>query len=171
MAGSLLLPPSPRGLFDEGARIARLDAAIPQILACVRGETDAVALQATLAFLLWETMLQTSWCGFYRRVAESELAVGPYVGHAMGCLRIGFDRGVCGAAARTRAVQRVPDVEQFPGHIACDSRSRSELVVPVTDQGGALVAVLDLDSEALDAFSEAEGERLRRFLDEIFRAR
>ena len=123
-------------------------------------------MQATLACLLWETFPQASWCGFYRRTGERLLTVGPYQG-PMGCLRIDFERGVCGAAARTRTVQLVPDVSAFPGHIACDDRTQSELVVPVI-VGDDLRAVLDLDSISPAGFSQAEADRVVGLLGEIF---
>jgi L-methionine (R)-S-oxide reductase len=167
MSEGIALSELPREtLLDLPARLARLDEALPQIRAALEGETDAVAMQSTLACLLWETMVQTNWCGFYRRVGPTTLAVGPYQGR-MGCLRIDFSRGVCGAAARTREVQLVPDVEAFPGHIGCDARSRSELVVPLV-AGGELRAVLDLDSPHLAAFSAEEAARLTRLLAELF---
>jgi GAF domain-containing protein len=167
MSEGILLPPVARGtLLPTAERVARLEQALPQIRAALDGERDAVAIEATLACLLWQTLTQTNWCGFYRRVADRMLAVGPYQG-AMGCLRIDFDRGVCGACARTREIQLVPDVAQFPDHIACDDRTRSELVLPVI-AGGELRAVLDLDSPHLDAFAPAEAELLRRLLDDVF---
>ena len=153
-------------LADAGARTDCLRRAIPQIRSVLAGETDAVALQLTLACLLWEAMPQTNWCGFYRRVAATTLAVGPYHGR-MGCLRIEFSRGVCGAAARTKTTQRVPDVHAFPGHIACDDRTRSELVVPVVARG-ELRAVLDLDSPFIDAFTAVEAEILESLVAEVF---
>lgn len=153
-------------LAPPSERLARLTLALPQIRAVVEGETDAVALQATLAALLWDALPQVSWCGFYRRVGPTTLAVGPYQG-SMGCLRIELSRGVCGAAARTRTVQRVPDVHAFEGHIACDSRTRSELVLPIV-AGGDVRAVLDLDSTFLDAFSAAESDVLEPLLHAIF---
>jgi GAF domain-containing protein len=169
MSEGILLPPVDRGvLMGEGDRVARLELAIPQIRAALAGERDAVAIEATLACLLWEALAQASWCGFYRRVSERELAVGPYQG-AMGCLRIDFARGVCGACARTREVVLVPDVTRFEGHIACDDRTRSELVVPVLDARGELRAVLDLDSAHLDAFSRAEADRLVTLVADVFR--
>lgn len=152
-------------LLDEAARLARLREALPQIRSVLEDETCAVAMESTLACLLWDALPQTSWCGFYRRVAERTLAVGPYQG-TMGCLRIDFARGVCGACARTREIQRVPDVEAFPGHIACDSRTKSELVLPVLDHTGELRAVLDLDSIHADAFSAAEADLLAGLLRE-----
>ena len=168
MSEGILLAKVARGsLLPEAERVARLEEALPQIRAALEGERDEVALQATLACLLWEALPQTNWCGFYRRVADRELAVGPYQG-GMGCLRIAFERGVCGAAARTGSIQRVPDVQAFPGHIACDDATRSELVIPVLDGEGRLRGVLDLDSPHLDAFSEAEAERLAALLQDIF---
>jgi GAF domain-containing protein len=171
MSEGLDLPPADRGeALSEVQRLARFDAALPQVRAVLAGEADAVALQATLACLLWEVFTQASWCGFYRRVGESTLAVGPYQG-PMGCLRIDFARGVCGAAARTGETQLVPDVEAFPGHIACDGATRSELVVPVRDADGRVRAVLDLDSHREAAFSEAEARGLEALLDEVFAGR
>jgi len=131
MSEGILLAKVARGtLLAEEERLARLREALPQIEAVLEGEEDAVAVQATLACLLWEALPQANWCGFYRRVADQLLAVGPYQG-GMGCLRIPFDKGVCGACARTGLTQRVPDVHAFPGHIACDGATRSELVIPV----------------------------------------
>jgi GAF domain-containing protein len=167
----ILLPPLPRGtLLPEAERVARLDVALPQIRAALDGEHDAVAIEATLACLLWEALVQTNWCGFYRRVDGRTLAVGPYQG-TMGCLRIDLARGVCGACARTGELQLVADVSLFPGHIACDDRTRSELVVPVRRtraREGDVLAVLDLDSPHLDAFSRAEADRLVALLEDAF---
>jgi GAF domain-containing protein len=167
MSEGILLPYAPRGaLLAEAARIERLEAAAPQIRAVVDGETDAVALEATLACLLWETLVQTNWCGFYRRVGPEMLAVGPYQG-SMGCLRIDFGHGACGACARTRTIQLVPDVHAFPGHIACDDRTRSELVVPIV-AAGELRAVLDLDSPHLAGFSQREATILAALVRDVF---
>ncbi len=169
MSEGILLAKVARGtLLPVAERVARLEEALPQIRAALEGERDEIALQATLACLLWETLPQTNWCGFYRRVEERMLAVGPYQG-GMGCLRIAFERGVCGAAARSGQTQLVPDVQAFPGHIACDDATRSELVIPVKDGEGRLRAVLDLDSPTLDAFSEAEAQRLEALMTEVFR--
>lgn len=167
MSEGILLSPAARGtLLPVAERVARLDAALPQIRAVLEGENDAVAVEATLACLLWETLVQTNWCGFYRRIDERTLAVGPYQG-TMGCLRIDLARGVCGACARTATMQRVPDVSLFPGHIACDDRTRSELVLPVV-RDGRVLAVLDLDSPHLDAFSPEEAERLTALVTDAF---
>ncbi len=167
MSEGILLPKVARGtLLPEAARLARLQEALPQIKAAVAGETDAVAVEATLACLLWDTLSQANWCGFYRRVGDRMLAVGPYQG-GMGCLRIPYERGVCGACARTGETQRVPDVHAFPGHIACDGATRSELVLPLRI-AGVVVGVLDLDSPHLDGFSEAEARILEELLIRAF---
>ena len=107
------------------------------------GEPDAVANMANVAALLWETLPELNWAGFYRNVG-GELVLGPFQGRAA-CIRIPFGKGVCGAAAATREVQCVDDVHAFPGHIACDSASESELVVPLVHDG-ELIGVIDLDS-------------------------
>ena len=116
---------------------------------------DPVALMASAACLVYEAVPYASWAGFYRVVAPRLLRVGPYQG-PLGCLEIPFDRGVCGAAARERRPQLVEDVHAFPDHIACDAAARSEVVVPVLDRSGELVAVLDLDSHEPAAFDEID---------------
>jgi GAF domain-containing protein len=167
MSEGISLPDAPHGtLLAEPVRLARLEEALPQIRAALDGETDAVAIQATVACLLWETLVQTNWCGFYRRVGPTMLAVGPYHG-TMGCLRIDFTRGVCGACARTGEVQLIDDVHAFPGHITCDARSRSELVIPVVCRG-ELRAVLDLDSPHVGGFSRGEADQLAALVRELF---
>jgi len=119
----------------------------------VAGETDAVANMANAAALIWETLPDLNWAGFYRNVG-GELVLGPFQGRPA-CIRIPFGSGVCGAAAATLHVQRVEDVNAFPGHIACDSASASELVVPIV-RDGKLLAVLDLDSPRAGRFSEED---------------
>jgi GAF domain-containing protein len=121
--------------------------------ALVAGETDAVANMANAAALIWETLPDLNWAGFYRNVG-GELVLGPFQGRPA-CIRIPFGSGVCGAAAATLQVQRVEDVNAFPGHIACDSASASELVVPIV-RDGKLLAVLDLDSPRAGRFSEED---------------
>jgi GAF domain-containing protein len=116
---------------------------------------------ASCACILKERLSYASWTGFYRVVAPGLLRVGPYQG-PLGCLEIPFQRGVCGAAARERATQLVQDVEAFPGHIACDAAARSEIVVPIFDPAGELIAVLDLDSHAPGAFDGTDQEGLER---------
>jgi L-methionine (R)-S-oxide reductase len=117
------------------------------------GEPDAVANMANVAALLWETLPDLNWAGFYRNVG-GELVLGPFQGRAA-CIRIPFGRGVCGAAAATLEPQRVDDVNDFPGHIACDSASVSELVVPLIHDG-ALLGVIDLDSPLRARFDEED---------------
>jgi L-methionine (R)-S-oxide reductase len=117
------------------------------------GEPDGIANMANLAALLRESLPDLNWAGFYRNVG-GELVLGPFQGRAA-CIRIPFGRGVCGAAAETRLPQLVEDVHAFPGHIACDAASRSELVVPIV-VGGALVGVLDLDSPSPARFDKED---------------
>lgn len=169
MAESFPLPELPRGtLPDPDARLARLVEARPLVLAAVEGETDPIAIQATLACVLWHTFAWANWCGFYRRVSPTQLSVGPYQG-SLGCLHIALSRGVCGAAAREGKTQVVPDVDAFPGHIACDSASRSELVVPIFDASGEVRAVLDVDSPRVGAFTTEEARVIEGVLAEAFR--
>lgn len=127
------------------------------IEALLEGEDDWVAAMATVACELHHAFSYYHWTGFYRAVPEGQqmLVLGPYQG-GHGCLRIPFERGVCGAAARTRQTQLVPDVELFPGHIACSSLTRSEVVVPVVSAEGRLLAVLDVDSNVEAAFTEVD---------------
>lgn len=117
--------------------------------ALTEGETDAVANMANVAALLWEYLPEVNWTGFYRMI-EGELVLGPFQGKAA-CIRIAVGEGVCGAAAATGATQLVEDVHAFPGHIACDANSASELVVPIK-RNGEVIAVIDLDSPSLMRF-------------------
>ncbi len=143
--------------------------ALDEITAVLEGEPDRTARMATVSAMLAASLPAASWVGFYvvDPARTAELVVGPYQG-APGCLRIVFSRGVCGAAARTRSTQIVPDVHAFPGHIACDSRSNSELVVPVFGGGGELIAVLDLDSTSYAAFDEADAEGVKAIVKAAF---
>jgi L-methionine (R)-S-oxide reductase len=139
-------------------RYADLYVEVDSVLA---GEPDPVAWMATLSCLVRERF-EFLWVGFYR-VLGDELVVGPYQG-TPGCLRIPFGKGVCGACAARRETIIVPDVHQFPGHIACDPRSRSEIVVPVLDVPGRLKAVLDIDSDREDAFDAEDARGLERIV-------
>jgi L-methionine (R)-S-oxide reductase len=121
--------------------------------ALVTGEPDAVANMANAAALLWEYLPDLNWAGFYRNV-DGELVLGPFQGK-VACIRIPFGKGVCGTAAETRATQRVEDVHAFPGHIACDAASASELVVPIVHEG-RLIGLLDLDSPMPGRFDAAD---------------
>jgi GAF domain-containing protein len=133
-----------------------------EIEATLEGETDLLAAMVTVVCLLHQAFDTYFWTGFYRRVASDRLLIGPYQG-TLGCLHISFDRGVCGACARTRQTIIVPDVHKFPGHIACDPNSKSEIVVPVFDRSGELVAVFDVDSDEYDAFDQVD----QRYLEHI----
>jgi L-methionine (R)-S-oxide reductase len=137
------------------------------IRALTEGETDTVALMATVACEVHHAMPQADWTGFYRVVGPELLKIGPYQG-GHGCLVIPFSRGVCGACARTRQVQNVPDVDAFPGHIACASSTRSELVLPVVNAAGTLLGVFDIDSDTPAAFLQADEEWLVPLLAEVF---
>ena len=143
------------------------DALSARIRALTHGETDEVALMATLACELHQSDDRFDWTGFYRVVGPELLKIGPYQG-GHGCLVIPFARGVCGAAARTGEVQLVPDVDAFPGHIACASSTRSEIVLPVWGKGRRLIGVLDIDSNLPDAFTAEDARRLEAILDDTF---
>lgn len=135
---------------DKAELWRQLNAAADALTA---GEPDAVANMANVAALLWEALPDLNWAGFYRNVG-GELVLGPFQGRAA-CIRIPFGKGVCGAAAATQKPQRVDDVHAFPGHIACDADSRSELVVPIV-AGGVLLGVIDLDSPLPGRFDEVD---------------
>ena len=121
--------------------------------ALIGDETDAVANMANAAGLIWETLPDINWVGFYRNI-DGELVLGPFQGRPA-CIRIPFGTGVCGVAAQTRQVQRVEDVHAFPGHIACDSASNSEIVVPLV-RDGELLGVLDIDSPKHARFTDED---------------
>lgn len=140
-------------------RAATYEATRKRIDALLEGEDDWIAAMATVACELHHSFEAYDWTGFYRAVRDDLLVVGPYQG-GHGCLRIPFERGVCGAAARTQQTQLVPDVEQFPDHIACSSSTRSEIVVPVLTPDDTLLAVLDVDSDDLAAFDETDQRHL-----------
>jgi GAF domain-containing protein len=124
---------------------------------------DDIALMATINSVLAHRFEAFFWTGFYR-VCGDRLVVGPYIG-TVGCLQIEFGRGVCGTAAQRRETIVVPDVSAFPGHIACDANSKSEIVVPVLAPDGELIAVLDVDSDRLSAFDEEDRVGLERIVD------
>lgn len=153
------------------AKAERYAALAEEIASVLDGEPNLTARMATVASMLAATFDTFFWTGFYvvDPAKERELVVGPYQG-TLGCLRIAFGRGVCGAAAASGATQLVPDVHAFPGHIACDSRSASEVVVPVFDAQDQLIAVLDVDSTELAAFDEIDVEWLERILRDTFAA-
>lgn len=147
------MPPSPTTPSVE--RAAQYKTVLRHIDALLDGEDDWTAAMATVASELHHAFDDFHWTGFYRAVSDRLLVIGPYQG-GHGCLRIPFDRGVCGAAARTRQTQLVPNVDAFPGHIACSSTTRSEIVVPVLTPDNRLLAVLDVDSDFLAAFDATD---------------
>ncbi|WP_299722168.1 GAF domain-containing protein [uncultured Tateyamaria sp.] len=137
------------------------------IAALTEGEDDAVALMATIACEVHHSDPRFDWTGFYRVTGPEMLKIGPYQGRH-GCLHIPFSRGVCGAAARSGEVQLVPDVDAFPDHIACASSTRSELVLPVWNGAGDLIAVFDIDSDQPDAFTQEDATALAQILADSF---
>lgn len=152
-----------------GSKGERYAAVAEEIASVLEGEPNRTARMATVCSMLAATFDHYFWTGFYVVDPDrpQELVVGPYQG-TLGCLRIAFGRGVCGTAAQTRRTQVVEDVHAFPGHIACDSRSRSEIVVPVIGPDGGLIAVFDVDSEAPAAFDATDAEWLERILKQVF---
>ena len=137
------------------------------VKALTEGEEDVVSLMATVACEVHHADDRFDWTGFYRVVGPELLKIGPYQG-GHGCLIIPFSRGVCGAAARTGETQLVADVEAFPGHIACSSSTRSEIVLPVWDKSGDLIGVFDIDSDQPDAFDQADSDGLSAILAAVF---
>jgi len=153
----------PTGKAERYAAVAE------EIAAVLEGEPNLTARMATVASMLAASFDHYFWTGFYVVDPDKadELVVGPYQG-TLGCLRIPFGRGVCGTAAATRTTQVVDDVHAFPGHIACDSRSASEIVAPVFDRAGDLIAVFDVDSERRAAFDGTDRAWLEKILKATF---
>lgn len=139
----------------------RYEQLLPQVESLVEGETDMIAKMANVAALL-HSEFNFWWTGFYR-VVNDELLLGPFQG-PLACVHIGYGRGVCGTAWKEQQTQVVPDVELFPGHIACSSESRSEIVVPMFDADGNVTAVLDIDSRDLATFDEVDRQYLERLV-------
>lgn len=158
--------------MDGAMPVTRVD--YPELAARVgaltEGEDDPIALMATIACEVHHADDRFDWTGFYRVVAPDLLRIGPYQG-GHGCLAIPFSRGVCGACARTGKVQIVADVAAFPGHIACSTSTRSELVLPVRDGAGRLIAVFDIDSDRPAAFDAADASALAGILGAVFARR
>ena len=142
----------------NGTKAEKYAELLPQIKAVVSGESDLIANMANVASMLHETF-RFWWTGFYR-VVDGELVLGPFQG-PLACTRIAKGKGVCGTAWQQRQTVIVPDVDAFPGHIACSSLSRSEIVVPVISQGN-VIAVLDIDSEHLSTFDDTDRENLEK---------
>ncbi len=144
-----------------GSKTEQYESLLPQIAAIIEGETDITANLANIAAALKE-QFGWLWIGFYL-VKNGELVVGPFQG-PVACTRIRKGKGVCGASWERAATIIVPDVEQFPGHIACSSRSRSEIVVPIV-RNGQVAGVLDVDSEALNQFDETDQHYLEKLVE------
>ncbi len=155
--------------MNDTAKQDRYDEAAKEIAAVIEGETNLVARMATVSNILHHAFEHYFWTGFYLVDPDKpdELVIGPYQG-TLGCLRIPFGKGVCGAAAASRETQLVEDVHAFPGHIACDARSESEIVAPVFDGQGALIAVFDVDSDKKAMFDEIDRAGIERILKESF---
>lgn len=153
---------------DDPARAQRYAEVLVRIQSILEETHDWVAAMATVVCELHGAFDYYDWTGFYRAVSNDLLLIGPYQG-GHGCLSIEFARGVCGAAARTRSTQIVPDVEAFPGHIACSASTRSELVVPVLTPTSRLLAVIDVDSDAPAAFTEADARGVEAIAAELGR--
>lgn len=155
----------------SGDKSQRYAAVAEEIAAVLDGEPNLVARMATVVSMLANSFEHYFWTGFYLVDPHTpdELVVGPYQG-SLGCLRIAFGRGVCGTAAKTRKTQVVADVHAFPSHIACDSRSVSEIVTPVLDADGRLIGVFDVDSESPAAFDVVDQTWLERILARTFGA-
>jgi GAF domain-containing protein len=145
---------------SKSAGYAQLDAALAALLA---GEYDLIANLANTSALLFTTLPQLNWAGFYLLRSPDELVLGPFQGKPA-CVRIALGRGVCGTAAATRRTVLVPNVHEFPGHIACDSASNSEIVLPLINNNGELLGVLDLDSPVLERFDAIDQEGLERIV-------
>ena len=145
----------------NNSKSARYEQLLPQVASLVEGESDTIAKMANVAALL-HSEFDFWWTGFYR-VMNGELLLGPFQG-PLACVHIGYGRGVCGTAWKEQRTQVVPDVELFPGHIACSSESRSEIVVPMFDADGNVTAVLDIDSRELATFDEIDRQYLERLV-------
>lgn len=148
--------------MNSQEKIETYERVTQEIKATLEGETDLLTAMVTVVCLLHQAFDPYFWTGFYRRAGPDRLLIGPYQG-TLGCLHIPFDRGVCGACARGQQTIIVPDVHQFPGHIACDPNSKSEIVVPVFDRAGELIAVFDVDSDRYDTFDPID----QRYLEQI----
>lgn len=153
--------------IDAGDKAAMYDEMAAALEALVAGEPDGIANMANAASLIYETLPDLNWAGFYRNIG-GELVLGPFQGRAA-CIRIPFGKGVCGAAAASLETQLVEDVHAFPGHIACDAASNSEVVVPIVREG-ELLAVLDLDSPKTARFTKEDAEGCEKLAAILARA-
>ncbi|SFI36723.1 GAF domain-containing protein [Paenibacillus sp. UNC496MF] len=150
----------------DGSREEQYDLVIRQLQALLEGEPDRIANLSNASALLNQFLDRINWVGFYLH-RDGELVLGPFQG-LPACVRIQLNRGVCGKAAGERQTVLVPNVHEFPGHIACDAASQSEIVVPIV-KNGELLGVLDIDSPELERFDETDRNGLERFVDELLR--
>ncbi len=160
MSNAYHLPDFGHDAASKAAGYAELDAALSALLA---GEHDLIANLANTSALLFTTLPQLNWAGFYLLRSPEELVLGPFQGKPA-CVRIALGRGVCGTAAAERRTVLVPNVHEFPGHIACDSASNSEIVLPLIRANGELLGVLDLDSPVLERFDAIDQQGLERIV-------
>lgn len=149
--------------MDKDSKLSRYERIRSQLAPLLEKTADPQARMATVAALLYHKFDHFFWCGFYRLLA-GDLIVGPYQG-PLACQVLARGKGVCWEAVRRGGTVIVPDVRLFPGHIACDSRSLSEIVVPVRDKGGELIAVLDVDSDKIGQFDQADAEGLQAIVE------
>lgn len=148
------------------SKVEQYQACEQKIIAMLEGETDEIVKMATVSAVLNQAFETFYWTGFYRLI-NGDLVIGPYQG-TPACMHIKMGRGVCGTAARTITTQVVPDVHAFPGHIACDALSNSEIVVPVLNQNDELIAVLDIDSTEFNTFDDLDQEWLEKIIKKVF---
>lgn len=148
------------------SKVEQYQASEQKIIAMLEGETDEIVKMATVSAVLNQEFETFYWTGFYRLI-NGDLVIGPYQG-TPACMHIKIGRGVCGTAAQTLTTQVVPDVHAFPGHIACDALSNSEIVVPVLNQNDELIAVLDIDSTEFNTFDEVDQEWLEKIIKKVF---
>ncbi|MBY0036895.1 GAF domain-containing protein [Bacillus cereus] len=149
-----------------GSRVQQYETVIKQLDALLTGESNVVANLSNASALLNQFLDRVNWVGFYV-TEENQLVLGPFQGMPA-CVRIPFGRGVCGVAAETKTTQLVADVHQFPGHIACDSASNSEIVVPIVKEG-AVIGVLDIDSPEKNRFDEVDQRYLEKFVETLLK--
>jgi L-methionine (R)-S-oxide reductase len=142
------------------------DELIGKLETLLAGETDTVAIMATIVCELYQACGNADWVGFYRNVGDRTLKIGPYNG-SHGCITIPFAKGICGKCAHEKTIQNVPDVSAVPHHIACSCETRSEIVLPVVDDNGHLLAVLDLDSKLPASFDDVDEQNLARICDMV----
>ena len=152
--------------MKEWGKRERYEKSVVELVSLIDDDTDDIAKMATVSSILKMNLPHYYWSGFYRLVG-GKLIIGPYQG-TVGCLEIALGRGVCGTAAEERRTITVKDVHEFPGHIACDPRSKSEIVVPIEDHQGNLIGVFDADSEAVGAFDKIDAFYLKRIMGGFF---